>query len=238
MFKVTLVVPVECHAITGLTPETMCRLVPDAQFAGVVTLMESVGPPPEPEPDPSPFTVLPFVPLTEPPAPVSATALALDNAMALADAEALDALGMGPPPLLEPQAARLKEATAAQPRTRCRSEFMNVTLGGRSVSPPGIVGQTTLRSPCPNRHPHDRRRHRGRAHRQRHFRKRHRLGYRNPKRVVSAVVNVAPMSDRDHDDEYNIVVNRVDDPVVTDSNPQTWAPLQRAGGRGSRVVRQ
>jgi hypothetical protein len=46
------------------------------------------------------------------------------------------------------------------------------------------------------------------------------------------------MSKRDYDDEDNIVVNGVDDPVVTDPNAQTWATLQRAGGRGARVLCQ
>ena len=43
------------------------------------------------------------------------------------------------------------------------------------------------------------------------------------------------MSERHDDDEENIVVNRVDDPVVTDPNAQTRPTLQCAGGRRSRV---
>ena len=46
------------------------------------------------------------------------------------------------------------------------------------------------------------------------------------------------MPERDDHDEKHIVLNGVDDAIVTRPNAESWSTLQGAGGRGTRVLRK
>lgn len=58
------------------------------------------------------------------------------------------------------------------------------------------------------------------------------------RRCGSAVVDVATVRERDDDDEEHVVLDGVDDAVVTDPNAESGSALQRASRRGTRVLRQ
>ena len=47
----------------------------------------------------------------------------------------------------------------------------------------------------------------------------------------SAVVDVAAMTECDHCDHEDVVIDRVDDAVIPDANPETGTPLERFGPR-------
>ena len=51
----------------------------------------------------------------------------------------------------------------------------------------------------------------------------------NDVRPRSAVVDVAAVSECDHRDDENVIVDGVDDAVIPDPNPETWAPLECFG---------
>lgn len=52
----------------------------------------------------------------------------------------------------------------------------------------------------------------------------------------SAVVNVTTVSERDHGDDENIVVDGVDDAVVPYANSEPGSPLERLGPRRPRIL--
>lgn len=54
----------------------------------------------------------------------------------------------------------------------------------------------------------------------------------------SAVVDVAAVPERDDNDEEHVVLNGVDDAIVTDPNAESWSAFQGSGGRWTRVLRQ
>jgi len=54
----------------------------------------------------------------------------------------------------------------------------------------------------------------------------------------SSVVDLASVAERDDDDQEHVVVDGVDDAIVTDPNAESGSALQGAGGRWTRVVRQ
>ena len=49
----------------------------------------------------------------------------------------------------------------------------------------------------------------------------------------SAFVDLSSMGQRHHDNEQYIVLDRVDDAIVTDANPQTWPTLRKCRHRHS-----
>lgn len=54
--------------------------------------------------------------------------------------------------------------------------------------------------------------------------------------VLSAVVDVAAMAERDHCNNEDVVIDRVDDAVVTDANSEAGTPLEGFGGWRSWIL--
>jgi len=60
----------------------------------------------------------------------------------------------------------------------------------------------------------------------------------SPQPPPSAVVNVAPVPERNDDHKQDLVSDRVDDAVVTDTNAKSGSAPHRSSGRRARIPRQ